>query len=463
MNIVLKVTLPISSVDIIAEILLSSEKHPYHELLKNMDTEEDIREYLKKGFDEYSINSIIGVLEALKIVKNGVVVEKELVEREYGKYNLQYVSHKLFTDYLLFLKRVKPKQSNQENEETNLIDRFKGGWKTLIESEFKSFEIIKIEPVTSKQSSRDSVDLILEIDANFENNTVNSLWYFDGKLENKQIDKKRNSIKIDLSNVIKIFDGNWNKDYNRLIYEFKDGVDPEIFYSDFELKNKEISYGYFDKINLKKVPLMPFDEVNAVKWLSALFKKVNLKDRYYSKSDLMDDWSNLKEETKAFDKYDCHFNYDKLIESVEKYSKDYWHLKALSDLDPFNINGTIEKDVYYLEKEKNQDVLSWLEEKISLKKGDSIIIIDRYANKNSDILMALEKHFNISIIDDSTQHDRYWFINENEKECWQVGGSLNSFLNCKKGFITVKNKTTFSKHDNYSSRKIFREHIKKEN
>ncbi len=453
MNIKLESYLPVQSIDVIAQMKFDTGKHPYKKLLENKKDANDIALYLKDKFDDNSIDNIIETLKDLGIIgQSGEIVEKELVEKEYGKYNILFVKHELCNYYILHFNRIKPSNKSEDISEDgkDYEGVFKDkSWTSLILNNNEKFKIEKIENFIANKLSFEKISEILEI--TFEDDKMTSQWYFQGELEKKKINKVIKRVEIDKAIFGDLFE-NWDSEFNRLKYEFKDENNPKEFSKNINKQDINTSdCGNFDKGELTNVPLMPFDENNAIKWLISLLK-ANLDKDYYSESDLSDKWRELKEENEAFNKYDCDFNYEKILKSVEQYSKDYWKIKALNDLNPFEIG--INKKVVHFEKENNINLFDKLKQNIALNSSDTIDIIDRFGNKNPYILKELENYFDINIVDNANEHDRYWIINK--KECWQVGGSLNTFLEVFNGKCNIKQNTTFSKFDEYESDKIIK-------
>ena len=92
MKIELSKDIQIYQIGFVGEVDFFDDKSPYINLLKNIETEDELKEKLRhKNMPEAAIKNIVTKLEGLRVLKNGYLenIEKVLPEKEYGKYTLE--------------------------------------------------------------------------------------------------------------------------------------------------------------------------------------------------------------------------------------------------------------------------------------------------------------------------------------------------------------------------------------
>ncbi len=424
MKIELSKDIQIYQIGFVGEVDFFDDKSPYINLLKNIETEDELKEKLRhKDMPEAAIKNIVTKLEGLRVLKNGYLenIEKGFPEKEYGKYTLEIFENNTILPFKNKNKQIKREKAVSYNSAEN-INQSEQYIKLVQDNENKEFRVNTIE-----------------------NNKANLQALGDSKLVIRYIDQKwhylleNNSFKMEDINFKSLFE-DWDEEHNALMMNFSNIKEDDkciksfkrSFFEDIELDN----YGKLNG-NFQDVDIMPKTEYDAKEWFIYILKdEIEQLNRYISKSELNELWENIKEKYSIFKRFDLEFDFELILKEFGKSSKYYWLLQAGIDLYPFDTNIVPKERVIIesIEDYKNKfkiDIkeltvmdrhlnskrnLSIFENILNNLDNPSVTIIttkDHYKNESDEIEDFIDKHNIKRLIKEKNEieHTRHWIVN----------------------------------------------------
>ena len=424
MKIELSKDIQIYQIGFVGEVDFFDDKSPYINLLKNIETEDELKEKLRhKNMPDAAIKNIVTKLEGLRVLKNGYLenIEKGFPEKEYGKYTLEIFENNTILPFKNKNKQIKREKAVSYNSAEN-INQSEQYIKLVQDNENKEFRVNTIE-----------------------NNKANLQALGDSKLVIRYIDQKwhylleNNSFKMEDINFKSLFE-DWDEEHNALMMNFSNIKEDDkciksfnrSFFEDIELDN----YGKLNG-NFQDVDIMPKTEYDAKEWFIYILKdEIEQLNRYISKSELNELWENIKEKYSIFKRFDLEFDFELILKEFGKSSKYYWLLQAGIDLYPFDTNIVPKERVIIesIEDYKNKfkiDIkeltvmdrhlnskrnLSIFENILNNLDNPSVTIIttkDHYKNESDEIEDFIDKHNIKRLIKEKNEieHTRHWIVN----------------------------------------------------
>ncbi len=344
---------------------------------------EDVVKFLKgKRFEDNFINNrIIEYLRNLDLIeKNSLnltskgqkVIDTHMMEEiEFGKYKIWYIDDRpntFFNNKVIYLERVKP-INDDKIQKLNIPIEKEGFWLSLKndKNNISKIEILpednKIYGINEKNEKNRNIEIHLEI----ADSNDSAVIYFSGEIETRQIKKETLNLKnINKEKILKNFFNNlWDEKSNRLkvkLKQIKDNIDIEEiqnFYIDTFIYNHENNYlelkndfYNFDYIEIKKLPIKPFDIDEAKKIIDFIYDNI-LESNFYSigvENKLQNIIYNKALSTFSHELYDYIFKNDYKKRKIDNYFSHnkidhLFHLVAYDDLNPDNdssINSYLE-------------------------------------------------------------------------------------------------------------------------
>lgn len=425
MKIKLSKDIQIYQMGFVGEVDFFDEKSPYIELLKNIETKDELIDKLKyKNMPDAAIKNIVTKLEGLKVLKNGYLenIEKGFPEKEYGKYTLE------------IFKNDTPLPFKNKNKE---IRREKAVLGYGEDNNIKSDEdYIKI--VQDKTNKEFRVNTI-------ENNKANLQALGDSKLVIRYIDQKwhylleNKSFKMEDINFKSLFE-DWDEEHNALMMNFSNVKEYDKYIKSFKISfSKDIELDNYGKLNgrFQDVDIMPKTEYDAKEWFIYLLKvEIEQLNKYISETELRELWEDIKERNSIFKKFELEFDFELILKKFGKSSKYYWLLQAGIDLYPFDTNivpkerviiESIEdyknkfkidiKELIVMDRHLNSKRnLSIFENILNNLDNPSVTIIttkDHYKNESDEIEDFIDKHNIKRLIKEKNEieHTRHWIVN----------------------------------------------------
>jgi hypothetical protein len=470
MNINLSRDISLKKIELIAEVDFSDSNNPYHDLLKDIDTEAEMESSLKNiGMEDAEIKMIISKFKKNKIIKNGRLDKSFISTREYGKYEITYVENdRLVNNLPIEINRVKPGKphdvtnisSSSIIKELNKTELYKS-----YSEKDKKFRIFKLEKnkeneyLGGNSKNAGKIKLKWSLDILNKKNT----WYLEGHEINRIEETK--GIYFTEQRINSLLDNNWddkNEAMKITFDEIENNRAVNNFYLDFD---KDITFDEFGDFNgeFKNIPIIPIDKNNALDWFTYLFKKHILRiNRYTSFDELQQIWKNEFDKTPISKKFDLELDFNSIISQLKNGTKEYWQLMAGKDLNPFEtISKKRQINNIIIKRENNIDVKTNILDRIigydtlnELTIVDTYITNDRHYNSlnklvssvrelNSNIVInvftkqddneIIEKVKNLNInynaINKKLPHNRLWIFKIN---------SINHYFNVSHSLDFIK-------------------------
>ncbi|NVJ53923.1 MAG: hypothetical protein HWD90_09500 [Campylobacteraceae bacterium] len=366
MKIELSKNIKLYKMEFVGEVDFFDEKSPYIDLLKSIETKDDLIEKLKyKNMPESAIKNIVNKLEGLRVIKNGYLenIEKGFPEKEYGKYSLEIFQNDTKLPFKYKNKQIKREKAVTRNTANN-TNQNKDFIKTVQDKTNKDFKVNIIENDKANFESIDNSQLVIKYldqnwkytinDESFEMEDIDFNSLFNGEWDNEF-----GSLKIEFSLI---------KKNDKAIKSFKITYDDNIEFQDYgDLKGK------FQDINI-----IPKTQYDAKEWFIYLLKdEIKQLNKYISKSELQELWEDIKERNPVFKKFELEFDFERILKEFGRSSKYYWLLQAGIDLYPFDANIVPKERVII---ESIEDYKSKF--KIPF---EELIIMDRYLNSKRNL------------------------------------------------------------------------------
>jgi len=309
---------------------------------------EDIQNYLngKKFDDDIVENRVRDYLKELRVFDEqyhlttyGNEVKKDgMVDvLEEGKYSIWITQNDtLFGNKIFFLKRQKPDEPKGDKFDEINIDEKNHFCLSSNKKDFFSFNL-----KNSNKNKYNGIKLkggsVLIFSWKW-NDLESSVYTFEGRIENTNIDK---NIEIesdeDLNKKIIEILSDWNSKTNRCKMPFKKISNQKSILSLFKCKANNIKWEDFD-VDIKNLPIEPCDKDEAKEWRNAIFN-MELEENYLPPDKFAGNIKsiNQKEGFKAyFDQLDIP-EINQYISDLDpslksKRGQAFWHLAAPLDL-----------------------------------------------------------------------------------------------------------------------------------
>lgn len=448
------------------------EESPYIELLKNISTENELREVLEsKELGSSAIKNIIQKLENLGVLEDGDIINIEdgFPEREFGKYSLELYENNTRLPFKYKNKEIRRERAISKNiadkikEDNYLIDKVYA--KSQNFSDKKTFQIKEIEDNAYNATTKKDADLKLIFQ--------NEKWHY--RLDKKQF--KMKSIEFN-----DLFDGKWNANIEALEVAFEEIEKQNKFITSFEASLTHTiqleAYGNLDG-KFQNISIMPKTKNDALEWLLYLLKEeIEKKNRYISKDELHWLWNNIFDAKPQLNYFDLAFDFEKVLNKFGRDSKYYWLLQAGIDLFPFDTALT-PKDRVIINAKNEIDLENDFVQKFNIELPKELIMVDRWIvnlkhfkalekvliafgepnitiitqkineknSKNKNEIKEIIERNKIKIIEKEKKeivHSRYWIF-DNQK-FYKTNNSLDVFK-VKNGSIDHTAQTTFDLYD----------------
>lgn len=424
MKIELSKDIQIYQIGFVGEVDFFDDKSPYINLLKNIETEDELKEKLRhKNMPEAAIKNIVTKLEGLRVLKNGYLenIEKGFPEKEYGKYTLEIFENNTILPFKNKNKQIKREKAVSYNSAEN-INQSEQYIKLVQDNENKEFRVNTIENNKANLQALGDSKLVIRY--------IDQKWHY--LLENK-------SFKMEDINFKSLFE-DWDEEHNALMMNFSNIKEYDKYIKPFKISfSKDIELDNYGKLNgnFQDVDIMPKTEYDAKEWFIYILKdEIEQLNRYISKSELNELWENIKEKYSIFKRFDLEFDFELILKEFGKSSKYYWLLQAGIDLYPFDTNIVPKERVIIesIEDYKNKfkiDIkeltvmdrhlnskrnLSIFENILNNLDNPSVTIIttkDHYKNESDEIEDFIDKHNIKRLIKEKNEieHTRHWIVN----------------------------------------------------
>jgi hypothetical protein len=430
----------------------------------------DIQEYLKgKQFDNHLIeNRVKDYLKNIKIFdeKYQITALGHLVNEtgmlptvEEGKYQIWFSNRdSYFGNKIFYFKRVQP---IREGSDEKLQLHFDDVGHFYLPTESNSFSNLKLLPLKDFFGQMRNHSNQISLRWTWEN-LEKSNFVFDGQLGKgeKEIKLKPTNIPCldNLKDLIEQLLPNWDKKSERLKIHFGDVSEQSRSSFEDNLQNQWNNF----KVNFQKIPLMPYNKEEAVKWRNWLISE-NLKKEYFSPSDFESTIIEINER-EGFKSYSQLLDIPKpeaFSSIVKKNPLAFWHLNAPLDLNP---NFKVKLNAKPIELRKDSKIsFNDIASKLGFEGLDNISVLayyDRYVVnlnqhksvatffstvecKNKIVITDLtpkdnssnfiqKNHPEIKLKDCETifksrfPHDRYIVFGNNEEiQIWNISNSID--------------------------------------
>ncbi|MCT7495729.1 hypothetical protein N5S93_08875 [Aliarcobacter cryaerophilus] len=441
MKIELSKDIQIYQMGFVGEVYFFDEKSPYIELLKNIETKDELIDKLKyKNMPDAAIKNIVTKLEGLKVLKNGYLenIEKGFPEKEYGKYTLEIFKNDTPLPFKNKNKEIRREKAVLGYGEDNNIKSDEDYIKIVQDKTNKDFRINTIE-----------------------NNKVNLQALEDSRLVIKYIDQKwhylleNKSFKMEDINFKSLFE-DWDEEHNALMMNFSNIKEYDKYIKSFKISfSKDIELDNYGKLKgrFQDVDIMPKTEYDAKEWFIYILKdEIEQLNRYISKSELNELWENIKEKYSIFKRFDLEFDFELILKEFGRSSKYYWLLQTGIDLYPFDTNIVPTERVImesiedykskfkidikeltvmdrYLNSKRNLSIFGNILNNLNNPSVTIFTTKDYSKNESDEIKNIIDKHNIKRIIKEKNEieHTRHWIINNSL--IYRTGESLDGIHN----------------------------------
>lgn len=424
MKIELSKDIQIYQMEFVGEVDFFDEKSPYIELLKNIETKDELIEKLKyRNMPEAAIKNIVTKLEGLRVIKNAYLenIEKGFPEKEYGKYTLEIFENDTPLPFKNKNKEIKREKAVSYNSAENIR---------------QSEQYIKL--VQDKDNKKFRVNSI-------ENNKVNLQALGESKLVIRYIDQKwhyfleNQNFTIEKINFKSLLE-DWDDEYNALMMNFSNIKEDDRCIKSFKISfSKDIElYNYGNlKGKFQDVDIIPKTQYDAKEWFIYLLKdEIEQLNKYTSKTELQELWEDIKEKYSIFKRFDLEFDFELILKEFGKSSKYYWLLQAGIDLYPFDTNIVPKERVIiesiedykskfnidikeltvmdrYLNSKRNLSIFENILNNLDNPNVTIFTTKDHYKNESDEIEDFIDKHNIKRIIKEKNEieHTRHWIVN----------------------------------------------------
>lgn len=426
MKIELSKDIQIYQMGFVGEVDFFDEKSPYIELLKNIETKDELIEKLKyRNMPDAAIKNIVTKLEGLRVLKNGYLenIEKGFPEKEYGKYTLEIFENDTTLPFKNKNKQIKREKAVSYNSAEN-INQSEQYIKLVRDNENKEFRVNTIENNKANLQALGDSKLVIRY--------IDQKWHY--LLENK-------SFKMEDINFKSLFE-DWDEGHNALMMNFSNIKEHDKYIKSFKISfSKDIELDNYGKLKgrFQDVDIIPKTQYDAKEWFIYLLKvEIEQLNKYISKTELQELWEDIKERNSIFKKFELEFDFELILKEFGKSSKYYWLLQAGIDLYPFDTNIVAKERVIiesiedykskfkidikeltvmdrYLNSKRN---LSIFENILNNLDNPSVTIFttkDHYNNESDEIEDFMDKYNIKRLIKEKNEieHTRHWIVNNN--------------------------------------------------
>lgn len=440
MKIELSKDIQIYKIEFVGEVDFFDDKSPYINLLKNIETEDELKEKLRhKNMPEAAIKNIVTKLEGLKVLNNGYLenIEKGFPEKEYGKYTLEIFGNDTplpFKNKNKKIDRVKAVSYNS----TEYINQSEQYIKLVEDKENKEFRVNTIENNKANLQALGNSKLVIRY--------IDQKWHYF--LENK-------SFKIEDINFKSLLQ-DWNEEYNALMMNFSNIKKDDKYIKSFKISfSKDIELNNYGNLKGKfqDVDIIPKTQYDAKEWFIYILKdEIEQLNRYISKSELNELWENIKEKYSIFKRFDLEFDFELILKEFGRSSKYYWLLQASIDLYPFDTNIVPTERVImesiedykskfkidikeltvmdrYLNSKRNLSIFGNILNNLNNPSVTIFTTKDYSKNESDEIKNIIDKHNIKRLIKEKNEieHTRHWIINNSL--IYRTGESLDGIHN----------------------------------
>lgn len=301
----------------------------------------DIQEYLngKKRFEQLIENRIkdylknIGVFdEKYQLTRLGNTVKEtaKMFVYEEGKYQIFYTQDDSFFDNrILYFRRLQPNAIDKIHQYI-FIEREGHFFLPTYENKYINFNL-------------DTDKICANIDENkyqihfswIWENLEKSYYVFNGEIGNKDRKTKIKAEPIpsdkNLQEMITKILPEWDVTHNRYKIRFNDIQDDD---SKKIFEHKTFDHKWFDfEVKFQNLPIMPYDEQNAIEWRNFLLDE-ELILSYYSSHDFEKKVTEINEKYPLSIFHLSTIELQEYVKKLEKIKQAYWHLQAPIDLNP---------------------------------------------------------------------------------------------------------------------------------
>ena len=424
------------------------EKSPYIELLKDIKTEDDLKNLLEdRKMPQSAINNLLKRLKDLKVLHNGEIknLTNGFPSREYGKYTLETFENDNMLPFQFKNRDIKRDTAFDDRidnlrQDINFMDMVK-------DESNKKFRIEKIE--NNKVNRRRYKDIELKLFYKKDS------WSYE--LDNK-------NYPMDSINFDKIFDGlfTWSEEYEAVEVSFDDIKDDneviKSFLMDLDGEIELEFYGEFEAY-LSDIPIIPKSEKDAKQWLYYLIKDdIEQKDNYLFEDQVQEIFYNYSTNN-IFARFEFEYDYDEILKQFDRKSKAYWLIEATKDLYPFDYNIPPKKRVLiengdfentfgvignlviidrYINTTRHFDILKDILEKVA-NPNSTIYTTDIYKQDEKNRIETIINELGINrIVKEKNElpHARYWIIDNN---IYKVSESLDGINNTSFDLYAIDN------------------------
>ncbi len=440
MKIELSKDIQIYKIEFVGEVDFFDDKSPYINLLKNIETEDELKEKLRhKNMPEAAIKNIVTKLEGLKVLNNGYLenIEKGFPEKEYGKYTLEIFENDTplpFKNKNKKIDRVKAVSYNS----TEYINQSEQYIKLVEDKENKEFRVNTIENNKANLQALGNSKLVIRY--------IDQKWHYF--LENK-------SFKIEDINFKSLLQ-DWNEEHNALMMNFSNIKKDDKYIKSFKISfPKDIELNNYGNLKGKfqDVDIIPKTQYDAKEWFIYILKdEIEQLNRYISKSELNELWENIKEKYSIFKRFDLEFDFELILKEFGRSSKYYWLLQTGIDLYPFDTNIVPTERVImesiedykskfkidikeltvmdrYLNSKRNLSIFGNILNNLNNPSVTIFTTKDYSKNESDEIKNIIDKHNIKRIIKEKNEieHTRHWIINNSL--IYRTGESLDGIHN----------------------------------
>ena len=390
MQITLTKTIKLYTSNMIAEVDFFKES-PYIELFKKYRTKYDVKSFLEPKIGKAGVKNLLQRLDDLGCIQQGgeIDVLTGFPEREYGKYQLEYFHNKTEKPFVYKVKGIR----REAPETQNIADRLEKN-----ESLSKFLTAGEHEVVSSHKGEEKEIFSVLKVERSVFHEQKSQDVALKLQYRKKNWEYVLGNQKYPMESMFSLADvfERWDKDAEAQEWHFSDIQDDDYAVHHFKIKNtyNKVSVPEFGEFKLvaKDVPIIP-DIKSVSEWFLFLFKEAfNEQDCFMTADDTEQLWLNLYDSIPPFhENYIIDFDFEEIKQSFYNKDKNYWHMMAAKDLNPFQLKNTKQspKKLVVIQKQEGCDVEDVFKE-LPLQHAKQLLILDRYINSKRHF-KALEK------------------------------------------------------------------------
>ena len=382
------------------------------DIVKFLNGEEFSNEIINNRVKEYlSKLHILDRNGSLTRKRNKVIETGKIFVQEEGKYKIWFTENDDFINTkILYFERKSPRD-RERIDEININFEEENYFLPINNNEFSILKLVKTDNISGQlNSGSENIELVwkwkdLEI----------SEFYFTGKIDKNLIKEHKIESNKNLKDYISEIFSEWDKSNQKLRVVFGNlQNDSRLkFKVDYQIKEK----ASFDSIEFKDIPIMPYDDQDAIKWRN-WFIEQEIEKEYFLKYDfekLVNEINNKN----GFSAYRNKLDIPEISEYREEiYNKDrskqslaFWHLSAPNDLNP-------DADQKYIMKSLNYEI----------GKNISFANIVRNLIENSN-----------NKINTVFYYDKYTYTDSQQKSMFAFFNAFDKVEDKSKYLITIKN------------------------